>query len=250
MPLILLLACAGSKEIAVFQPAKISREDLLDSLAQNDLRLDDIMGRMSITIETQTMESSFSADYYFSAPDSFRANIRGLLGTTPGALVSIGDSTVAYFPGKGTLYVAVADSFEENPVLGLDIEFKDLIRAVSGIFEATIGDSLVSFENLGDSYELLYYGDGEFTRIEVLPSRWVLSSKQVYNESGTSLLDIGYSSFVEKNGFTRASEITIVNPMRNEKVIVRIDKEFIGRDLPKGIFQLEIPDDVIVHNML
>ncbi|HDR90834.1 MAG TPA: hypothetical protein ENN75_01155, partial [candidate division Zixibacteria bacterium] len=154
----------------MFQPAKISREDLLDSLAQKDMRLDDIMGRMSISIETPTMKSSFSADYYFSAPDSFRANIRGLLGTTPGALVSIGDSTAAYFPGKGTLYVAVADSFAENPVLGLDIEFKDLIRAVSGIFGIEKGDNLVSFENLGHSYELVYQNSGEFTRVEVLPS--------------------------------------------------------------------------------
>ncbi|MGC9314018.1 MAG: DUF4292 domain-containing protein [bacterium] len=246
----MLLACAGSKEVAVFQPAKISQDALLDSLAQKDQRLDDIMGRMSITIETPTMESSFSADYYFSAPDSFRANIRGLLGTTPGALVSIGDSTVAYFPGKGTLFVAVADSIAENPVLGLDIQFKDLIRAVSGIFGREDGDSLVSFENLGGSYELLYHGRGEFTRVEVLPSRWVLSSKQVYNESGTSLLDIGYSSFAERDGFTRAGEITIVNPMRNEKVTVTIDKEFIGRELPKKIFELDVPEDVIVHNLL
>ncbi len=250
MPVLLLLACAGSKEILVFQPATISQEALQDSLAQKDKRLDDIMGRMSIAIETPTMESSFSADYYFSAPDSFRANIRGLLGTTPGALVSIGDSTVAYFPGKGTLFVAVADSMAENPVLGLDIEFKDLIRAVSGIFGNESSDSLVSFEDLRGSYELLYYGDGEFTRVEVLPSRWVLSSKQVYNESGTSLLDIGYSAFVERDGFTRAGEITIVNPMRNEKVTVTIDKEFIGRELPKKIFELDVPEDVIIHSLL
>jgi len=247
---LLFLACAGSREVIRFEPAKITLDELIENMKLHDSRLDGIMGRMSISIETPTMESSFEADYYFSAPDSFRANIRGLLGTTPGALVNIGDSTAAYFPGQGTLYVAVAEPGIENPVLGLNMEFADLVRALSGIFGVDELDSFVAFEDLRNFYELIYLNDGDFVRAEILPSRWVLGSKQIYNQDGTSLLDISYGGFTEIQGMTRATEITIINPMRNEKVKVEIKKEYIGRELPKGIFELGVPENVAVVYML
>ena len=208
------------------------------------------MGRLNVEIETPTMNSSFDADFYFSAPDSFRANIRGLLGTTPGALVSVGDSTVAYFPSSGTLYVAVSQPGESNPVLGLNIEFSDLTKAITGYFDLENTDSLVNFVDGGDSYELIYDRNGEFIRIEILPSRWVIGSKQIYNDKGTSLLDINYDNFVDRDGLTRASRITIINPVRNERVIVNIEKEYLGRELPDNIFELNVPEDVEIINLL
>lgn len=212
--------------------------------------LDDIMGRVEIEIETPTLKSSFGADFYYSSPDSFRANIRGLLGSTPGALVSIGDSTAAYFPGKGTLFVAVSEPGKENPVLGLNIEFTDLAKTMIGTFRPDSMDSLVNFSDEGNNYELIYKRDNEFVRIEILPTKWIIGSKQIYNESGTSLLDIGYDEFVIRNNIARASRITIINPMRNEKVVIRIEREYFDRNLPNDIFRLDIPEDVPVVNLL
>lgn len=244
-----MLACAGSREIIDFPSAKISKEALLDTLANRDALLTGILGRMSVEVESPTVSASFDADYYFTSPDSFRANIRGLLGTTPGAIVSIADSVAAYFPGSGTLFVAVGEPDSENPVLGLSIQFGDIVSAMIGIFAPEDGDSLVGFSNNDNLYELLF-DRGDFIRLGVLPTLWVVSSKQIYNTDGTALIDIGYDGFTERAGIVRPSQIILTSPMRGEKITIHIEKEYIGRELPEGTFDIEVREDVIVWNLL
>ena len=207
------------------------------------------MGRVSVEIETATLEAAFSADYYFSAPDSFRADIHGLLGTTAGAMISIGDSAVAYFPSKGTLFVAVGNPEEKNPVLGLRLGFSDLMKAMIGFSGIGKEDSLVLFDSDGEIYELSFDRGPEMIRLQVLPTVWVPSSKQVFTKDGVSTLDIGYYDFIESEGSIRAKRIIITNPVRGEVVKMSIEKEYIGRKLPEGLFEIDVPDDIEIWKL-
>ncbi len=248
--LTLVLGCAGPNRVSRFAPAKIAEDALLDTLTIRDALLARVMGRISVTLETPTVNAAFKADYFFAAPDSFRANIRGLLGSTPGAVVSVGDSFAAYFPGSGTLFVAVGDPEEKNPVLGLNIQFKDLVEALFCLYNTGRNDSLVNFIDNGNIYELTFERGEEIIRMEVLPSKWVMGSKQVFDRGGTALLDIGYSDFVDRGGIVRPTKITIINPLRGESVTIEIEKEYIGRRLPEGIFEITVPEDIAVWRLI
>ena len=86
-------------------------------------------------------------------------------------------------------------------------------------------------------------------RLEVLPTVWVPSSKQVFTKDGVSTLDIGYYDFIESEGSIRAKRIIITNPVRGEVVKMSIEKEYIGRKLPEGLFEIDVPDDIEIWKL-
>ncbi|HHS50048.1 MAG TPA: hypothetical protein ENN07_02920 [candidate division Zixibacteria bacterium] len=236
------MACAGPRAVSEFRKVDIDRTALLDTLAHRDNLLETAAGRISVRVESDIFESSFSADFFFSAPDSFRANIRGMIGSVPASAVTIGDSTALFIPSKDSLYIAI-DGEEENPVIGLRIGMADLVNALIGRLELAY-DSLVSFDYEGQTAGLLLTDGFVFRRIEILPSAWVPKSVQIFSEDGSAIIDIGYFDFVEIDGIIRPTKVMITNPLRNEKVMIEVEREILGGTLPEGIFHLPVPDDV------
>lgn len=245
----LFLACAAPRTLTDFKKVDIESEPLLDSLSLRDARLESVSGRMSVRFESPASTGSFSADYFFARPDSFRANIRGLVGSVPAVAVSIGDSMAVYIPSKETLFVAL-DGEGVNPVIGLKISMADLVSALIGrlnIDERRAG--LRSFDKEGQSYELIFEDGPLFTRLEILPSAWAPRSVQVFSEDGGGMLDIGYYDFIEVSGIARPRKIVITNPIRGEKVMIEIEKEFLGGKIPDGIFHLKVPPNIEVWHL-
>ncbi|MCD6501786.1 DUF4292 domain-containing protein [bacterium] len=246
---ILFVGCAAQHRVVEFAKVDIEPDALIDTLLAHDAALEAIVGRMSIHFEGETLEASFTADYFFAAPDSFRANIRGLLGSVPGAALSIGDSLAVFCPSKGTLYVARGDT-GIHPIMGLRIGMSDIVSALTGRTGIDLNrDSLAGFSSEGSSYELLFSDGHEFRRFSILPSAWVLNNIQVFSQDGSAILDIGYYDFVERDGLIRANKITITNPIRNERVEIEIEKEAIGHKLPRRIFELPIPPETAIWRM-
>ncbi len=246
---ILIVSCAGRRPVVEFAKVDIEREALVDTLLARDAILESIAGRMSIRFESEFEEVSFTADYFFAAPDSFRANIRGFFGSVPGSAVSIGDSMAVFFPSKGTLFVASGNT-GINPVMGLWIGMDDLVCALTGRTEIDLErDSLVGFSSEGNTYELLFFDGRQFRRLSVLPSAWVPNNIQIYSQDGSSMLDIGYFDFVERGGIVRANKITIINPIRGDRVEIEIEKEIIGREHPEGVFDLPIRKETTIWQL-
>jgi len=202
-----------------------------------------------LRFESPTLSGSFSADYFFARPDSFRANIRGLVGSVPAVAISIGDSMAVYVPSKETLFVAI-DGDGVNPVVGLKIGTADLVSALIGRLNIDERrDGLRSFDKEGQSYELIFAEGPFFTRIEILPSIWAPKTIQIFTEDGSGILDIGYSDFIEVSGIARPRSIVITNPIRGEKVMIEIEKEFLDKEIPDGIFHLKVPSNIEIWNM-
>ncbi len=248
---LLFSGCAGPEAITEFPKARIDYRALIDTLAARDQLIESVMGRVSVKVETPTLETRFSADYYFAAPDSFRANIRGILGTRPGALVSIGDSVAAYFPAKETLFVAVGEPEETNPVLGLKMGFGGVVRALIGLTGTGFDyDSIVGFQEQAGIYSLTFTRGDELVHFEVLPSEWVISSMQLFTIDQEALQDVGYYDFVQRGEMVRPSRIVITNPIRGETVNITIEKEIINQPLPDGLFKLPVPEDVAIWKLI
>ena len=247
--IVLMISCAGRRTVVEFARVDIEREALVDTLLARDAALESIVGRMSIRFESEFEDMSFTADYFFAAPDSFRANIRGFLGSVSGSAVSIGDSMAVFFPSKGTLFVASVDT-GINPVMGLWIGMNDLVCALTGRTEIDLErDSLVGFSSEGDAYELLFFDGRQFRRFSILPSAWVPDNIQIYSQDGASMLDIGYFDFVERGEIVRANRITIINPIRGDRVEIEIEKEIIGREPPDGVFDLPIREETAIWQL-
>ncbi|MCK5832871.1 DUF4292 domain-containing protein [bacterium] len=226
-----------------FKKVSIDSKALIDTLNLRDSLLQRVSGRISIKIETDTFKNSFSADFFYSAPDSFRANIRGFVGSVPAVAVSIGDSMALFLPSKDSLYIIKEDA-GINPVLGLDIGTSDLVKALIarvGLSEEP-GD-LIDFSTESQTIEMVFEREMELRRIEILPSAWVPTSIQIFSKNGLAILDIGYFQFVDSNGIIRPRMITITNPTRNEKIMIKIEKETLNNKLPEDIFVLPIPSD-------
>jgi len=193
--------------------------------------------------------TDISADYFFSSPDSFRANIRGILGSTQGALVSIGDSVAAYFPSHDTLFIAVEDS-SPNQILGLSIGFNDLIFALVGRIDLSdVPDSAIIVNTLSNSYELIIQRKNDFFRYEILAD-FSVASEQIFDADGNYTIDISFSNFKKIEGMNRHRKMDIINPVRNESVHIEIQKEKIGGGIPKNIFKLDVPANVKIWRLI
>lgn len=247
----LLLSCSGPRSVGRFPAAEVEPAAAVDSVLARESRVGSIMGKISVEAITPGREVDFSADFFFSPPDSFRANIRGLLGTTPGALVALDDSTVAYFPGRDTVYVAVSDTSAENPVLGLNFSLPDLVCALAGYSGISGADSGLAASVSGEGiYEVNFFAEGQINRLEILPQAWIPRSRQIYSPQGDAVLDIDYSDFVERGDRVRPSIIIVTNPLRGEKVTIEIEKEYFGRELPEDVFRLPLPETTVIWRLI
>jgi len=243
------IGCSGPKVITDFQAEKITLAELNDTLTARNEYYSPIIGRMSLFAQTATQEITFTADYYYAAPDSFRANIRGFLGASSGAVVILGDSMTVYFPSRETLFVACGAMDGQNSILGLSLGPNELIDGIFAIIDYNPEkDSLISFERENANYILFYEKNDQFIRAEFLPSAWTTKSMQVFNESG-SVIDIGYDDFISVENIIRPTKIEMTNPMRNEKVEIKIEKEKLVNWLPDNIFELDIPEDIEIWKL-
>lgn len=247
---IILLSCAGRRAVLEEEKPLVSdKAEFLRSLRARNRELDNVIGRASVDIRTEVQRVYVTADYFFSSPDSFRANIRGILGSTPGALVSIGDSVSAYFPSRETLFIAVADS-APNPMLGLSIGFREMMLALIGRIDLDgVSDENIIFNTRSNSYELIVKRKNDFFRYEILAD-FSIVSEQIFSEDGANTIDFAFSDFKRTGEFNRHRKVTITNPMRGETIIIEIEKENIGVKIPAGIFELKVPEKVSIWRLL
>jgi hypothetical protein len=243
LAIISFYSCTGAKETTV-DLKQVPVKEIKDRLNLSFSLIQSLEASGSISFDSPDMSSSGSIDIRIKKPDTVYLKIEGPFGISiASALITRTDFT--YYNAQENK--AITGPTTENnidAILRIKISFDELINSFSGSFYFAEGpnDSL----NAGaedNAYVLQGTGDQMTKRYLIEPVSFSLNKYNVYDQQGTTLLEVSYSKYstetVSGSEINFPNQVVIRKPDKKQTVWLDYDNKIINK---KDItFKIKIP---------
>ena len=183
----------------------------------NFSRLHSLKGRARLSFEMPNMAQNVSAEIRMILPDSLRIKFEAIFGIDVALLIADKDSVQIYSPFQKALYVSPTDSLDLSRFFPIDLTFKELLSAFTGIEQVT--DSC-RIQRKAD--QLICYMPRSFgASISYIdPELGVITRSDQVNRDGKILLKREYKRFEKINGVIIPRTIRITRPHQQQRVTI------------------------------
>ncbi|MCD6098462.1 DUF4292 domain-containing protein [bacterium] len=220
-------------------------ENILEKVYAREDSIKEVEAEASVTLSSPSnhYKKRFRV-YIFSDTLRFKAELAQFFGLVSGELVCFPESLVVYDPANNRVYYEFYDSIRLNPITGVHMNMRSILFASLGkLFAFDRLDTVESLEVAGDTYTIRGRRNGDGF-ICTFSETGIPASVQLYNDSLTSLIDIGYEGVIEDNGFFLPQKVTVINVANGDMLTMEYKNVKINRGVSEKIFEMDIPEDV------
>jgi len=219
--------------------------DILEKVYAREDSIKDVEADASVTLSSPSnhYRKQFRVRI-FSDTLHFKAELNQFFGLVSGELVCFPESLVVYDPENNRVYYEFYDSVRLNPITGVHMNLRDILFASLGkLFAFDKLDTVESLEVVGETYTIKGRRNGDAFNY-TFSETGIPASVQLYNDSLTSLVDIGYEGMIEDNGLFLPKKVTMINVANGDMLTMEVKNVKINRGMNKKLFEMDIPEDV------
>jgi hypothetical protein len=189
-----VIACASIAAAGCGPPARATRDltlgaaQVVERVVGRGEMIRSVKGDGVVTIESPEQSGSTSFEMTLRKPDSLLVSLSGPFGIRFGVLSFSRDRFVFYNYQDNYAFVGASDGSTLHEMFSLRMTFDEVLRAFTGEFYASRGDSLESFTVGDGTYILVYRSGGDRREYRVDGQEYFVRSYRVLNESGRAVL--------------------------------------------------------------